>query len=171
MTSLVRTSTWISQKPRLDVKYWKLSDGSGPQPDWEIGHCPWDWLARACSDSESARLLPCTAATARRRTAFYQYSEQATDHHLRTRWLRVVQRRPAAAASPSKLAQASDQWAGYWSSSQNLMTESRAKQTRRSCIPQQAIAYSVHTWGKKYVLGTYLGLKVCTRYIQVYVGL
>ena len=33
MTSLVRTSTWISQKPRLDAKHWKLSDGSGPQPD------------------------------------------------------------------------------------------------------------------------------------------
>ncbi len=30
--------TWISQKPRLDSKHWKLSDGSGPQPDWEIGH-------------------------------------------------------------------------------------------------------------------------------------
>ncbi len=33
MTSLVRTSTWISQKPRLDAKHWKLSDGSGLQPD------------------------------------------------------------------------------------------------------------------------------------------
>ena len=38
MTSLVRKSTWISQKPRLDAKHWKLSDGSGLQPDWEIGH-------------------------------------------------------------------------------------------------------------------------------------
>ena len=36
--SLVRKSTWISQKPRLDAKHWKLSDGSGLQPDWEIGH-------------------------------------------------------------------------------------------------------------------------------------
>ncbi len=36
--SLVRKSTWISQRPRLDAKHWKLSDGSGPQPDWEIGH-------------------------------------------------------------------------------------------------------------------------------------
>ncbi len=33
MTSLVRTSTWISQKPRLDAKHWKLSDGSGQPPD------------------------------------------------------------------------------------------------------------------------------------------
>jgi len=33
MTSLVRKSTWISQKPRLDAKHWKLSDGSGLQPD------------------------------------------------------------------------------------------------------------------------------------------
>ena len=31
--SLVRKSTWISQKPRLDAKHWKLSDGSGLQPD------------------------------------------------------------------------------------------------------------------------------------------
>ena len=31
-------------------------------------------------------------------------------------------------------------WAGYWSSSQKLTTESRAKLTRRSCIPQQASA-------------------------------
>ena len=30
--------------------------------------------------------------------------------------------------------------AGYWSSSQNLTTESRSKLTRRSCIPQQASA-------------------------------
>jgi hypothetical protein len=30
--------------------------------------------------------------------------------------------------------------AGYWSSSQNLTTESRAKLTRHSCIPQQASA-------------------------------
>ncbi len=33
MTSLVLTSIWISQKPRLDGKHWKLSDGSGQQPD------------------------------------------------------------------------------------------------------------------------------------------
>ena len=31
--SLVWKSTWISQKPRLDAKHWKLSDGSGLQPD------------------------------------------------------------------------------------------------------------------------------------------
>ncbi len=35
--------------------------------------------------------------------------------------------------------------AGYWSSSQNLTTESRAKLTRSSCIPQQASA-SAQSW-------------------------
>ncbi len=36
-------------------------------------------------------------------------------------------------------------WADYWSSSQNRTTESRAKLTRRSCIPLQASA-SAKSW-------------------------